>query len=281
MDELSIDPPPTNLGGMITYENYGVTPVQPQLWPALLRARQRIGVIPKSATNPHFDSKYAPLDEILEVVSPILWAEGLILTGAHGPGSFGMRVVHVGSGEYHEVLLPIADGTSMHKVCAAVTYIERYAIGALLALIVSVDDDGNTASDSTPKSTAKTVQATPRPAQSVHAPRSTAPTTERGSDELLLRVESLIDLLDANDTEWKFRSNSDRNKIGVFGKTAHDLGVTKGQYSLAQLASRGLLPALYDKLKKRAFAKGLLKKDPAPESRYEEPPPITDDDLPF
>lgn len=123
-----------------------------KLWPALIRARQAIQPIGKSATNPHFKNKYAPLGEVLASVLPALHAEGLALAGfvdRIGPDaccSLVVRITHSESGETINSYVPLVGGTDMQKLGGAMTYAMRYAIGMLLALELEDDDDGQRAS---------------------------------------------------------------------------------------------------------------------------------------
>lgn len=124
---------------------------EPKLWAALIRARQAIQPIGKTATNPHFRNSYAPLGEVLAAVLPALHAEGLALTaavgtvGGEGP-ALGVRIVHAETGEMMESAVPLVGGTDMQKLGGAMTYAMRYAIGMLLALELEDDDDGQRAS---------------------------------------------------------------------------------------------------------------------------------------
>ncbi len=110
-----------------------------------------------TATNPFFKSKYAPLNEILALVRPILGKYGLSII--QEPSTAGTDVIvktiltHA-SGEFIESD-PLT--LKMEKVTAqgagsAITYARRYAISAILGLSSEDDDDGNRAEDSGKKS---------------------------------------------------------------------------------------------------------------------------------
>jgi hypothetical protein len=130
---------------------------QSQLATALVAARSEMHAIAKDSTNPHFKSKYASLDVIIETVVPILNGHGLTLiqgcvvpcTDEHGKlTAFTVRttLLHV-SGESldRDVVMPVAK-SDPQGAGAALTYGRRYGISALLGLATDEDDDGNNAS---------------------------------------------------------------------------------------------------------------------------------------
>lgn len=140
---------------------------KPTIHAALIAARAAIQPIPKSATNPHFGNRYAPLGDILAAVLPALHAQGLSLSSAvrfDPPHALlDVRLVHAPTGDAVLSSVPLFGATDMQKLGGAVTYAMRYAVGGLLALELDDDDDGNRAS--APASPAS------RP-----APRPSAPT---------------------------------------------------------------------------------------------------------
>jgi hypothetical protein len=81
---------------------------------ALLAFQAEMPTLRKTATNPHFHSKFCPLDEIVETVTPLLYKHGL--TWSTMPSQ--------------------EDGKP----------VLRYAITAVLNLVADEDDDGNGAS---------------------------------------------------------------------------------------------------------------------------------------
>lgn len=124
---------------------------------ALVKARSEIAAIAKDAVNPHFKSRYASLDTIIETVMPILNGHGLtVVQGVVVPDTdaagklvaFTLRttLLHV-SGESlsSDVVMPVAK-SDPQGAGGALTYGRRYGLSALLALATDEDDDGNTAS---------------------------------------------------------------------------------------------------------------------------------------
>ena len=107
----------------------------------------KMGKVSKSANNPFFKSKYAPLPDILEAISEPLDESGLTFSQFPDGDSLTTILMHPESGEWIEA------SYSMHpvksdpqSVGSAITYARRYALGAILALNIDEDDDGNKAS---------------------------------------------------------------------------------------------------------------------------------------
>jgi hypothetical protein len=107
----------------------------------------KMGKVSKSANNPFFKSKYAPLPDILAAISDPLDESGLTFSQFPDGDSLTTILMHPESGEWMEA------SYSMHpvksdpqSVGSAITYARRYALGAILALNIDEDDDGNKAS---------------------------------------------------------------------------------------------------------------------------------------
>lgn len=243
-----------------------------RLWPAILRARQNIAPIMKTARNPHFGNAYAPLDEVQSKVNAALWAEGLLLTSNFESGGLNVRVIHVESGEAtRDNIVPLVGCSDMQKIGGGATYAERYGVAKLLALELDEDDDGNRASQpaarapaqaTNPPATASQGQNTasaPRPAPAASQGKGRAhpaPVAQEDDAEAVLEMARQLDQ-HAEDTGEKFRILKD-GKIGLYGKVADNMGVEKGLYSMTQLASRGVLP------KVREFYAFLCRKNDLP-----------------
>lgn len=108
-----------------------------------------------TAENPFFKSKYAPLNEILNDVRPLLAKQGLSIiqnTGGNGEViNVTTMLLHV-SGEWYEtcplVLKP--DKNTPQGAGSAITYARRYQLSAILGISSEDDDDGNNASNNKP-----------------------------------------------------------------------------------------------------------------------------------
>ena len=121
-----------------------------ELAKAMVAAQQSLGLVAKSATNPHFKSKYADLATVLDAVLPALNGAGISLLqapGGDGEGNVTLTttLLHE-SGEWMESTLTMRPTKSDPQgVGSAITYARRYAALAV-AGAAPEDDDGNSAS---------------------------------------------------------------------------------------------------------------------------------------
>jgi hypothetical protein len=126
---------------------------------ALFQFQIKMDKIKKTAENPFFKSKYAPLPEILEAIQIPLNESGLVI--AQLPDGEGLTTVimHPDSGEWIEatgIMHPVkSDPQSMGS---AITFQRRYSLAAILCLNIDEDDDGNEASAPAAKPTAPSSQ---------------------------------------------------------------------------------------------------------------------------
>jgi len=103
-----------------------------------------------TADNPFFKSKYAPLQDILTLVRPIMAKHGLsILQSPSGDGktiTISTVLMH-SSGEWIEPdpLVLQAEKATAQGAGSAITYGRRYALSAILGISSEDDDDGNQA----------------------------------------------------------------------------------------------------------------------------------------
>jgi hypothetical protein len=116
---------------------------------ALIAAKAKFKPIHKNKVNPHFKSKYATLDEILEAIAPALLANNLLLIQPtivkDNLTVLKTLLIHAESGEQLESELTIPAITDPQKLGAAMTYYRRFSICSLLAIAPDDDDDGTTA----------------------------------------------------------------------------------------------------------------------------------------
>lgn len=101
---------------------------------ALLAFQAEAPALAKDATNPHYKSKYTPLDTIVETVGPLLVKHGLVWTALpgsneHGAPALNYRLIHAPSNEELCGVMPLlvtkADPQGMGS---ALTYARRYAM---------------------------------------------------------------------------------------------------------------------------------------------------------
>jgi hypothetical protein len=126
---------------------------------AVVAVQGEVGTLSKDAVNPHFQSRFTPLDTIVETVGPLLAKNGLTWmafpTVVDGHQMLRYRLKHV-SGESDEDTMPLLNPKGdMQGLGSALTYARRYALCAVLNLVADVDDDGNAAKAPTPSDLAR------------------------------------------------------------------------------------------------------------------------------
>lgn len=104
-----------------------------------------------TANNPFFKSRYAPLNEVLNLVRPILTKYGLAIIQSPSAQEDNVTVITMmlhESGEWIKLdpLTLKADKNTAQGVGSAITYARRYALSAALGISSEDDDDGNFAS---------------------------------------------------------------------------------------------------------------------------------------
>jgi hypothetical protein len=116
---------------------------------ALIQAKNGFSAIHKNRLNPHFKSKYASLDNILEAITQPLCDAGILLVQPtvirDDKTVLITRLIHAESGELIESELIIPTQSDPQKLGAAMTYYRRFSLCAILAIAADDDDDGNTA----------------------------------------------------------------------------------------------------------------------------------------
>ena len=119
---------------------------------ALCKFQQECESPKKSAVNPHFKNKYAPLEEIIKAVTPTMVKHGLShfqSTSADGDSVVVTTVLMHTSGEFIEsdpLRLPMGKATAQ-GAGSSLTYARRYSLCAILGIAAEEDDDANGASD--------------------------------------------------------------------------------------------------------------------------------------
>jgi hypothetical protein len=114
---------------------------------ALVAAIGELANVPKTASNPYFKSKYAPLDAIVEATRPVLLKHGLAITQSplfmEGMAGVETTIIHKGGhSTTTTLLLPLKD-QSPQGVGGAITYARRYALAAVCGIASEDDLDGN------------------------------------------------------------------------------------------------------------------------------------------
>lgn len=120
------------------------------LYTALVSLQAELKPVEKSASNPFFKSKYAPLPEVMETIQPLLAKHKLavmqLMDNLNGSPALTTIIAHESGEEIRSTspLLLAKNDPQAHG--SAVTYARRYGLMAALGLVADEDDDGNKAS---------------------------------------------------------------------------------------------------------------------------------------
>lgn len=115
----------------------------------LLRVQRNIDKATKGSANPHFKSRYADLNEVLEVAKEALNEVGIFIAQAPGKDQNGQYVetslIDGDSGQSLSGKVYFSGNEdNLQKIGAAITYARRFGLKSLLAM-EDADDDGETA----------------------------------------------------------------------------------------------------------------------------------------
>lgn len=123
-----------------------------KLMGALLKVQGQVDGVAKTKKNPHFGSKYATLESVVDTLREPCQEAGLVIVQAPGEcieGTIAITtmVSHAESGEWlrSTTQLPLAK-PDPQGAGSAITYGLRYSLMALFVLPPVEDDDGNAAS---------------------------------------------------------------------------------------------------------------------------------------
>jgi ERF superfamily len=117
---------------------------------ALVAVQKAMVPVKKSADNPFFHSKYAPLDKVAPQAMKLLGQNDIAViqpvTSIDGSSALSTCLLHT-SGEYLMSVQPlILDKDNPQGQGAAITYARRYALMSMIGMVADEDDDGNAAS---------------------------------------------------------------------------------------------------------------------------------------
>jgi phosphomevalonate kinase len=117
---------------------------------ALVSAQKEIKFAVKDSTNPHFKSKYANINSVIDAVKAPLNNNGIAILQSLSPSDdnklhLTTRLIH-SSGEWIEdtAVCPLQK-QDPQGMGSAVSYIRRYSLSAFLSLYSDTDDDGQSA----------------------------------------------------------------------------------------------------------------------------------------
>lgn len=122
---------------------------------ALVAVQKKMVPVKKSADNPFFHSKYAPLDKVAPQALKLLNEQGIavIQPTDHLPSlessyhsALTTTLLHT-SGEWISSTQPLVlDKENPQGQGSAITYARRYALMSMIGMVADEDDDGNVAS---------------------------------------------------------------------------------------------------------------------------------------
>ena len=123
-----------------------------ELATALAKAQGGFPAVLKGGTNPHLKNKYATLDDVIEAVRGPLAVESLSFVQLIGRGETGAALTTMLMHSSGQFISTTADVdklagnraiNDMQSLGAALTYMKRYQLSAMLGLNTESDDDGN------------------------------------------------------------------------------------------------------------------------------------------
>lgn len=142
---------------------------------ALVAAAAEMPAVAKTATNPHFKSRYAPLDAVVATAQPVLASHGLALTLQHA--TIREDVVTVaftltGSQDARTIVIESKPRSmTPQDIGSCITYARRYAYAAV-GVVTEDDDDGNSTSvkpETAPKAPSRPVEPPAKPTVPAYA----------------------------------------------------------------------------------------------------------------
>ncbi len=115
----------------------------------LLEFQKKNIVLEKTGENPHFKSKFVPLNEVLAKVKPVLNELGVVLI--QQPSKDGLTTTLRDTEDDTEIscFMPYVEATTPQKLGSNNTYNRRYSLITLLGL-EDEDEDGQIASTAKP-----------------------------------------------------------------------------------------------------------------------------------
>jgi len=117
---------------------------------ALIQAQGKFSPILRTATNPHFRSKYATLDAIIDATRDALGGEGLAVSQLLTPqNTLRTVLMHISGQTIESEINLFLNKQDSQGNGSAITYARRYALSAILGVASEDDDDGNGAAKKT------------------------------------------------------------------------------------------------------------------------------------
>ena len=185
------------------------------IFATLDRARAAFPAIVKNRVNPHFKSRYADLEAILDVVEPVLRDHGLCLFQTVLDNKLHTEVHRTEGTGAATCILPLPEEVDSQKLGSAITYARRYGIVTLLGLVTEDDDDGNATKAPAPAPTAQHDQGGTDGGQTTTpAPRPVLPSGWFSDDDCVQAHNLLADRISKLPTEGLEACKTYREKHG-------------------------------------------------------------------
>jgi hypothetical protein len=118
---------------------------------AIVKAQGELNAVTKDGNNPHFRSKYATLQNIVESTRDVLRKHGLAVIQTFGEtdGTYINLIttlLHESGEAFSGTLTMRPSKVDPQGLGSATTYARRYALSAILGIVTDEDDDGNASS---------------------------------------------------------------------------------------------------------------------------------------
>lgn len=125
----------------------------------LLALQAEMPVVRKGSRNPHFQSTYAGLPDIMDALQPLFTKRNLTWTVTtrvtENGGAIATGILkHIPSGTEATAELPLLGTNDMQRLGSALTYVRRQLLGIVTGVITDEDDDGNLAARNNAKAAA-------------------------------------------------------------------------------------------------------------------------------
>ena len=153
-----------------------------EIFSKLFSIQGEIQKAPMSGENPHFKSEYTTIQDLFDLLKPMLQPRKMFFIQSPAQGEISgvrslrmiTRIIDTESGEWVEGSLEVElKEAGPQALGSAITYLRRYQLSSMLG-VVSDDDDGNAATTKTsPKSSyvpKASTPTTPPPAKPAPAP---------------------------------------------------------------------------------------------------------------
>lgn len=170
-----------------------ITEDRKELFKAISAAQGEFTTVEKNGKNPHFNSKFAPLDSIIEMIRPVLPRHGLSVVqftdiADSGNGIVVETIITHESGQYisGRLFMP-AVKNDPQGYGSALTYGRRYALAAALGIVSDEDVDGNATGGNQP--TGNGGRTPKSPPQAPTPPKGDGKATPAEMDSLKIAME--------------------------------------------------------------------------------------------